>query len=114
KTNVVTFADALDAVLKLRGVTFDWDRKQWADRGFAEGKQIGFIAQEVEQVLPELVNTDANGYKSVAYANVVPVLVEAVKTLKQDNDATKKENAELKARLEALEVAVQRLTPRPQ
>jgi hypothetical protein len=94
---------------------------------FSDGKQIGFIAQEVEKALPELVTTDTNGYKSVAYANVVPVLVEAVKTLKKDNDATKKENttvkaevtglkaenAELKARLEALEQAVQRLTAQP-
>src|SRR5205085_1425583 len=88
------------------GVRYDWKQSEFPDYNFPEGKQIGFIAQEVEKVLPELVNTDANGYKSVAYANVAPVLVEAVKTqqkqmdaLKKDNDATKKENTELKAQL---------------
>jgi hypothetical protein len=133
KTHIATFPDALDTILNLRGVTFDWDREQWKDRGFAEGKQIGFIAQEVEKILPELVTTDQNGYKSVAYANVVPVLVEAVKAqqkqreadraefnaLKQNNAGKEKrlrraeaENAELKARLEALETALSELKSR--
>jgi hypothetical protein len=76
---------------------------------FADGRQIGFIAQEVEKILPELVTTDRDGYKSVAYANIVPVLVEAVKTLKQENDAVKRENAELKSRLDMLAAAVAEL-----
>ena len=46
---------------------------------FSEGTHIGLIAQEVEEVLPELVDTDTDGFKSVAYANVVAVLIEAVK-----------------------------------
>ena len=52
-------------------------------------RQVGFLAQEVETVLRELVATNAQGYKSVAYQNVVSVLVEAVKTLKRDNDSKK-------------------------
>jgi hypothetical protein len=102
KTNIHTFENGLDAILQLRGVTYDWDTQHWKNRPFPEGRQIGFIAQEVEKVLPELVSTDKNGYKSVAYQNLVPVLVEAVKTLKQDNDA-------LKAQLAALMQAVQQL-----
>ena len=81
-----------------------------ADADFGDGRQIGFLAQEVESVLPELVTTDTNGYKSVNYIGVVPILVEAVKTLKKDNDAKnaeiaamKAENAAVKARLEAIE-----------
>jgi hypothetical protein len=112
KTNIASFPGALNTVLGLRGVTFDWDRAGWPARNFPTGPQVGFIAQEVETVLPELVHTDSNGYKSVAYANIVPVLVEAMKTLKQDNDATKRENADLKARLDALEQAVQQMTTR--
>lgn len=57
---------------------------------------MGFIAQEVERQVPDLVRTDAAGYKSVQYANVTAVLVEAVKELK-------KENEELKSRIENLE-----------
>jgi hypothetical protein len=85
---------------------------------FTDGRQIGFIAQEVEKILPELVTTDANGYKSVAYANVVPVLVEAVKSLKTQNDrevhALKTENAELKAALSALAARIMEIEARQQ
>ncbi len=80
---------------------------------FGKGTQIGFIAQEVEAVLPQWVTTNVNRYKSVAYANVAPVLVQAVNTLKKDNDHKEErlskvetENAELKARLAVLERAV--------
>jgi hypothetical protein len=79
KTDVQPISDPLDAILGLRGVTFDWNRSEFPDRKFGIGRQIGFIAQEVEKIFPELVFTDASGYKSVAYANIVPVLVEAVK-----------------------------------
>jgi hypothetical protein len=111
KRNVATLDNALDTILHLRGVTFDWKRDT-PGMNFTEGRQIGFLAQEVEQILPELVTTDSRGYKSVAYANVVPVLVEAIKTLKKDYQAIQAENAELKARmkrLEALEEAVAQL-----
>src|SRR5262249_17806806 len=57
KTNIHTFDNALDAILNLRGVTFDWNRDAFPDRNFSDGRQIGFIAQEVEKVLPELVST---------------------------------------------------------
>ena len=114
KTHIATFPNALETVLGLRGVTFDWNRDLWQDKGFATGRQVGFIAQEVESVLPELVTTDASGYKAVAYQNVVPVLVEAVKTLKHDNDSLRSqkdaevaelraENAAMKARLDTVE-----------
>ncbi|MCP9494026.1 MAG: tail fiber domain-containing protein [Pyrinomonadaceae bacterium MAG19_C2-C3] len=75
KTDVQTFGNALDTIRRLRGVTFNWKPELQKDSRL----QIGFIAQEVEAVLPELVTTDENGYKSVSYANAVPVLVEAVK-----------------------------------
>jgi hypothetical protein len=80
-------------------------------RGFeADDDAVIEVKPLVEKVLPELVNTDNKGYKSVAYANVVPVLVEAVKTLKAQKDADTKalkaENAEIKAELEALKSVV--------
>lgn len=75
KTNVQTFARALETVKRLRGVTFNWQ----PELNKTSDAQVGFIAQEVEAVLPSLVATGKDGYKSVAYANAVPVLVEAVK-----------------------------------
>ena len=95
KTHIATFDNALDAILNLRGVTYDWDRAKWPEKNFSEGKQIGFIAQELEKILPELVQTDGSGYKSVAYANTVPVLVEAIKALNAKVDAKQKQIDEL-------------------
>ena len=81
KTDVKTIPNALEKVNALRGVTFDKDGK----RG------LGVIAQEVEKILPEVV-MDGEEYKSVAYGNIVGVLIEAVKELT-------KEVAELKKQL---------------
>ena len=74
KTNIVTLENSLEKVLNLRGVNFDWiDTKKYTDK-----RQIGFIAQEVEEVAPELVNQN-NDYKTVNYAQTVSLLVEAIK-----------------------------------
>jgi hypothetical protein len=70
KKNIKTIENALDKVLNLRGVEFD--------RIDIEAHQIGVIAQEVEKVIPEVVLDNA-GTKSVAYGNLVSVLIEAVK-----------------------------------
>ena len=71
KTNVATITNALDKVVALRGVMFD--------RISTGAREMGVIAQEVELVVPELVFTDDNGIKSVAYANTVALLIEAIK-----------------------------------
>ncbi|HLP42480.1 MAG TPA: tail fiber domain-containing protein, partial [Fibrobacteria bacterium] len=77
--NIETLAGGLDKVQALRGVRYEWRADEFPEKGFTHDPQIGFIAQEVEQVLPQVVATDANGYKAVDYSKVVPVLVEAIK-----------------------------------
>lgn len=83
KTHIAPLINALDKVCALRGVTFDWRTQQFPDMRFGKERQIGFIAQEVEKTLPELVSKDKNGYRAVDYSKVVPVLVEAVKAQQQ-------------------------------
>lgn len=56
-------------------------------RRLQAGLHMGFIAQEVEEVLPEVVHTDDQGFKYVAYGRVVPLLVEAVKELRSQMEA---------------------------
>ncbi len=103
KTHVQTLPGALDTVLALRGVGYDWDRQKWPDKGFAEGRQVGFLAQELETVLPQLVHTDKEGYKSVNYASVAPILVEAVKTLNGKVETQQKQIESQQRRIEQLE-----------
>jgi hypothetical protein len=101
KTNVNGISSALDKIVKLRGVTFNWDssKKPSADKKL----QYGFIAQEVEKIFPELVTTDSEGFKSLNYIGIVPVLTEAVKELKKENDDLKATINDLVKRIEALE-----------
>lgn len=77
KQDIEPLARALESVTALRGTTFLWkDRPE-------VGREIGFIAQEIEQVAPSLVHTHPDGLKSVAYAKTVPLLVEAIKEQQQ-------------------------------
>lgn len=77
KENVVTIDSALDKVKLLRGVYFDWIDKNSG----GNDRKIGFIAQEVEKIVPELVYTHSNGVKVVHYKDVVALLTEAIKEL---------------------------------
>ncbi len=79
KTNITPVADALALVQRLQGVNFDWNRAAFPTRGFSSRPQIGVLAQQVETVLPQLVDTDAEGYKSVNYTGFIPVLIEGMK-----------------------------------
>jgi hypothetical protein len=117
KTDIAPCEKALETILNLRGVRFAWNRARWKDRGFASGPQIGFLAQEVERVVPELVSTDAQGYKSVAYVNVVPLLVEAMKQQQgqitvqaKQMQSLASENARLKSRLRRVDALQSQLS----
>jgi hypothetical protein len=83
KTNVVEIDDAISIIAKMRGVRYDRLDTPEAPR------RVGLIAQEVEAVLPEVVNTDADGMKSIDYDNIVALLVQAIKEQKADLSALK-------------------------
>ncbi len=105
KENIKTVANPLDTLAKLRGVTFDW-RTPNADGSHTH--DVGFIAEEVAQVLPELVTRSKEGKATgLDYGRVVPVTVEAIKAQQTRIDALQAENANLKARLERIEKALE-------
>ena len=87
KENIRVVPNALDKVLQLRGVLFNFKKEELKESKdtltqipFSQPKtELGFIAQEVETILPEVVNTLPDGRKTVAYANIVALLVEAFK-----------------------------------
>lgn len=76
KENVSVIDSALDIIEKLEGVRFTM-------KADPEKMKIGLIAQQTEEVLPEVVGQDENGMKTVSYGNVVAVLIEAVKELSE-------------------------------
>jgi hypothetical protein len=91
KTNITSIENPLQKVLQLRGVNFDWKTTEFPTRSFSENRSVGFIAQEVEKVLPEVVQIEKNaeGYKSVQYDKVVALLVEAIKEQQKQIDSLK-------------------------
>ncbi len=107
KKNIETLDGALDALLALRGVTFEYIDPDAI--GEPSGQRIGMIAQEVERVFPDWVAERADGYKSVTYRGFEALTVEAMRELHEANEVLRAENDELRARLEALERAVDRL-----
>ena len=90
KENFEPMSNALELVSQLNGTYYTWKKDAGTDRP----RKLGFIAQEVEKIIPELVKTDSEGMKSVDYVSVVPVLVEAIKN-------QQKQINELKALLHA-------------
>ncbi len=98
KKNVAALEPPLARLGRLRGVRFEWRSDELEEMGFEEGERVGLVAQEVEEVFPQLVRTDERGFKSVDVFGLVPVLLEAVKELAARNEA-------LEARVATLEKA---------
>jgi hypothetical protein len=88
KKNIKPVENALEKTMKLKGVTFDWKEKS---EGILDIKEdIGFIAQDVQEVLPELVRENDNGMLSMRHQGITPILVEAIKELKAEIEELKK------------------------
>jgi len=88
KTNITPIENALDKVLSLEGVEFDFI--SGANCGYLKKHQIGLIAQDVKKVIPEIVGKNSDGTLGVSYQHLVAVLIEAVKEQQQEIEELKK------------------------
>ena len=88
KTNVMTIENPIQTLQKIRGVTFNWKSDQKSSSGI--------IAQEVEKVIPEAVESNENDYKTVDYNCLIGYLIEGVKknneTIRKQNETIRKQN----------------------
>lgn len=115
KQNIETLTDPLETINRLRGVSFDW--KQPNPDG-THTHDMGFIAEEVAAVLPELVTETTEGNATgLDYGRIVPLTVEAIKqqqatinSLRLDAAKRENENAELRSRLAAIEAALAKMS----
>jgi hypothetical protein len=124
KKNVVTIPNAMNILMNLRGVRYEHklDEAQYADLGLKSGLNYGFIAQEIESILPDLVkekaiphlnatkrpdsdqvneSREAEVLKTVSYIEIIPILVEAVKSQQIELEKQKLLIEELSKKLEA-------------
>ena len=93
KTNINNIKNPLEIISKLEGITFEWkedivQQKPKKELKNLRGVKHGFIAQEVEKVLPSIVNTTRE-HKSLSYVEVIPILVEAIKEQQKQIDELK-------------------------
>ncbi|MNL35421.1 hypothetical protein D3C87_1574540 [compost metagenome] len=93
---------ALNKVIQLQAKTYEW-------KGGDNSRHIGYIAQEAEKIVPELVTEDSKGFKQISYSGFVPLLSEAIKEVHQETESQKRdiasinqEKAELQKQVEAL------------
>lgn len=114
KTNITTIENALDKVMQVRGVEYKFNQEKYSGMNLSSDKQIGFIAQELEQVFPTMVHekgisliggemkpdfslkSETQVLKAVSYSDMIPVLVEAIKEQQKIIES-------LKQRIEQLE-----------
>ena len=86
KDNILPIENPLQKINQIGGYSFDWNVEK---QHIYKGKDYGVIAQEIEEILPELVDTRENGYKAVKYDKLVSLLIEGIKDLSQQVEELK-------------------------
>lgn len=86
KHNIAPMTGTLDRLLQLRGYTFEYNTEAVANRLALPGNQIGLIAQEVQRVFPDWVETDAEGYLFVTERATTALMVEALRDLRNEKN----------------------------
>ncbi len=109
KTDIAPIGNVLDKVSLLNSINFQWRKDEYPDQKFDTGKQIGLVAQDVEKVFPELVKTDNNGYKAVAYDKLSVILLEGMKEQQNQIESQNRENQLLKSDLKSLREEVEQI-----
>jgi hypothetical protein len=100
KENINEITGALDIVISLTGVTYDWTEDYLSKIPASASKSdIGLIAQDVQKIVPDVVYDKGDGYLAIRYEKLVPLLIEAVKEQKQTIDQLTSDVALLKSRL---------------
>jgi hypothetical protein len=86
KQDIEPVDHALEIVGQLRGVRYNWRRAEFPEREFPKGQQVGLLAQEVREVVPQAVIEQPDGYLAVDYARLVPLLIEGMKEQQRQID----------------------------
>ncbi len=102
KKDIKTIENALDKIKALRGTTYSYDFEKLPYKNFKEGMSYGFIAQEVEKVIPEMAAKSDDGYYAVDYIALIPILTEAIKEQDQTVTDLRSEVEQLKSEMAML------------
>ncbi len=102
KSNIKPLLNLLNNVMLLQPVEYDWKKEEFPENNFPDGNQIGLIAQEVEELFPEIVATNRDGYKSVDYSKLSVLLLQSMKEQQNEIEKQSDEISEMKSDIEEL------------
>jgi hypothetical protein len=89
KQNIKGIMNPLDKITQIEGHSYTFNTSKFKERNFPGGERVGFLAQEIQKVFPDLVTMDSEGYLGVDYNGLIPVMLEAIKELKSQIDHTR-------------------------
>ena len=104
KKDVQTIGDAVETLLQLRGVSYSWRQDEYPEMKFDDQTHLGFVAQEIKDLVPGVVLVDDSGNMSVDYGRITPLLVEAVKGQQEQIKELNAQIADLREALGKLQV----------
>jgi len=111
KKNINPDTYGLSSLKKLLPVSYYWRYEEFPNMNFDNRRQIGFIAQDVENIMPELVKTDKNGNKAISYSKLTPIIVKAIQEQNLEIENLKKENTMLIKEIEKLRKLIENKLP---
>ncbi|WP_422861286.1 tail fiber domain-containing protein [Flagellimonas sp. W118] len=109
KKDINKIKTAVDKVNSLNGVSYNFKTEEYKSRKFNTGRTFGFVAQEVKEILPELVMEDDEGFFAINYSGFTPIIVEALKELNDENRTLKQELEYFKVELNELKSEMKEL-----
>jgi hypothetical protein len=78
KKNIQPITEGLSLVAKMKPVSYEWNKEAYPKKNFENKPQLGFIAQDMEKIVPQAVSKDSSGYYGMSYTTLIPVLVKAI------------------------------------
>ena len=83
KENITNIENPMEKILSLNGVEFDWVKEHYKIHGY-DGNDVGVIAQDLKDVLPQALRINESGYYAVRYEKIIPLLIECIKELNNE------------------------------
>jgi hypothetical protein len=102
KKDITPMKEVLPDLMKLQPVKFNWRKDEFPNKHFDDRNNIGFIAQEMEKIYPEIVNTGNDGYKSIDYGKLTSVLTKAIQEQQAEIEKLKNANDLLSNKVDKL------------
>ncbi len=111
KSDIKKIEGSINKILKISGYTYNWNEKAKSMKKFDDNRQAGFLAQEIEKVLPEAVIINEDGIYGLNYNAIMPLLTEGIKEQQSQLEELKLENENFKLQITELKNKLNQLTP---